>query len=72
MRLPQMTTRRWMFVVAVLALMLVLVTRLAVPIVWDLRSRARDDHWLQVEANNAQGGMSYEEWSKELERKGLW
>jgi hypothetical protein len=60
-----------MFVVAVLALMLVLVTRLVVPIVWDLRARARDDHWLRG-ANNAQGGMSYEEWSKELERKGLW
>jgi hypothetical protein len=61
-----------MIVVVVLALMLVLITRLVAPIVWDLRARARDDRWLQVEANNAQRGMSYEEWSKELERKGLW
>jgi hypothetical protein len=64
MRLPQMTTRRWMLVVAVLALSLVVVTRLVVPIVWDLRGRARDDHWLRVEANNAQGGLSYEEWCR--------
>ena len=72
MRLPQMTTRRWMLVVVVLALILVAATRLLGPIVWDLRGRARDDHWLKVEANNAQGGMSYQEWSKVLEREGRW
>ncbi len=66
MRLSHMTTRRWMLVVAVLALALVAITRMVVPIVWDLRGRARDDHWLKVN-NNAHG-----EWSKELERKGLW
>lgn len=55
MRLPQMTTRRWMLVVAVVALTLVAVTRLVVPIVWDLKARAEDDHWLKVDANTRQG-----------------
>jgi len=56
MRLPRMTTRRWMFVVAVLALSLAAVTQLIVPIVWDLRERARDDHWFKVNTTYAEGG----------------
>jgi hypothetical protein len=46
-----MTTRRWILVVTVLALSLVAVTRLVVPIVWEFRGRARDDHWLKVFAS---------------------
>ena len=56
MRLPRMTTRRWMFVVAVLALSLAAVTQLIVPIVWDLRERARDDHWFKMNTTYAEGG----------------
>ncbi len=47
MRLPEMTIRRWMVVVAVLALTLVAVTRIVVPISWDLEGSAEDDHWLK-------------------------
>ena len=55
-QLPQMTTRRWMLVVAVVALALVAVLRLFVPIVWDLQGRARDDHWLKTEVFDFEGG----------------
>jgi len=37
-----------MLVVAVLAFILFVLTRLLVPIVWDRQGRARDDHWLRV------------------------
>jgi hypothetical protein len=56
MRIPRMTTRRWMLVFAVLALSLAAVTQLIFPIVWDLRGRARDDHWLKVNTTYTEGG----------------
>jgi hypothetical protein len=53
-----------MLVVAAVVLTLLAVKLLVLPIVGDFRGRARDDHWLKTEANNAQGGLSYEEWCR--------
>jgi hypothetical protein len=53
-----------MFAVAMVALSLAATTRLVVPIMRDLRSKAGDARWLATEANNAQGGLSYEEWCR--------
>ena len=47
-----MTTRRWMLVVAVLALILIVVMRLIAPIVWDRQGRARDDLWLKAKSGD--------------------
>ena len=45
MRLPQMTTRRWMIVVAICAIALV-AYRIIALILWDARKKQADDRWL--------------------------
>jgi hypothetical protein len=47
MRLPEMTTRRWMLVIAAVALILAVITQMIAPIVWDREGRARDAQWLK-------------------------
>jgi hypothetical protein len=56
MRLPRMTTRRWMVVVLVVALILVAITQLLAPILWDLEGRARDDAWVKEKTGRGDDG----------------
>ena len=50
MRLPEMTTRRWMLVIAAVALIVTVVVRMIAPVNWDIEGRARDDQWLKVKS----------------------
>jgi hypothetical protein len=56
MRLPRMTTRRWMVVVVIAALILVAITQLVAPILWDSEGRARDDEWLKAKSGRSDDG----------------
>ena len=51
-RTETMTMRRWMLVIAALALILGVVMRLIAPIVWDRQGRARDDTWLKEKSGD--------------------
>jgi hypothetical protein len=55
MRLPRMTTRRWMVVVVIVALIFVAVTQLVAPILWDSEGSARDDEWLKTKRGSSDG-----------------
>ncbi|WP_165247305.1 hypothetical protein [Paludisphaera soli] len=58
MRIPVMTTRRWMLAVALTAAALVALQMIAV-LVWDARQRAADERWmdpyLRAEDQHAEG-----------------
>jgi hypothetical protein len=47
-----MSTRRWILVIAALALILAVVMRLIAPIVWDRQGRAKDDLWLKAQSGD--------------------
>jgi hypothetical protein len=57
MRPPRMTTRRWMIVVVLVALILGAITQLVVPIMWDSEGRARDDEWLKTKSSPGEPGL---------------
>ena len=51
MRLPRMTTRRWMVLIVAVALLLATLILMVSPLSWDLRERERDNLWLKEKFN---------------------
>jgi hypothetical protein len=50
MRLPRMTTRRWMIAVSVVAVLIGVITRIFAPILRDLQEREDDARWVRERA----------------------